>query len=256
MKQIYINNTVIGKGIPKICIPVVAGDIDEAKIQAEQIANLPVDLIELRGDFLEKYLDSTYTINVIKEIKKIADVPVIYTFRTKKEGGQQDISSNQYEMLLKEISSSTAADIIDVELFTGEEFVKDIITYAHKCGTYVIVSNHDFEHTPIKIEIISRLVKMQALGADIAKIAVMPGSKEDVLTLLKATLSANEQYMDIPVITMSMAQDGVISRLSGEIFGSCITFGTAGKASAPGQIHAEELAKVLEIIHTQCNTQK
>lgn len=249
MKQINIKNIAIGKGMPKICIPVVAKNIDEVKSQAEEIAALPVDLIELRGDFLENYLESTYAVDAIKEIKKIADVPVIYTFRTVREGGEQDISSVQYETLLKKILGSGMAELIDVEMFSGDDLVKDVIAYAHKCGTHVIVSNHDFENTPIKIEIISRLVKMQVLGADIAKIAVMPNSKEDVLTLLQATLFAYEQYMDIPVITMSMAQDGMISRMAGEIFGSCITFGAAKKASAPGQIHAGELAKILEIIH-------
>lgn len=255
MKQIHLKNLVIGEGKPKICIPIVAKDIDEVKAQAREIAGLPADLIELRGDFFDNYLESTYAVNAVKEVKKIADLPVIYTFRSAREGGEKDITNVQYEILLKEILNSGMADLIDVELFSGDEFVRDMIVYAHRCGTNVIVSNHNFESTPIKIEIISRLVKMQALGADIAKVAVMPNSKEDVLTLLEATLFAKEQYMDIPVITMSMARDGMISRMAGEIFGSCMTFGTAGKASAPGQIYTEELAKVLEIIHTQYGTE-
>ncbi|MFR2781512.1 MAG: type I 3-dehydroquinate dehydratase [Clostridium sp.] len=35
----------------------------------------------------------------------------------------------------------------------------------------------------------------------------------------------------------------------GEIFGSCLTFGLAGQASAPGQIDARELKCVLDILH-------
>lgn len=251
MKQIHLRNIVIGEGKPKICIPIVAKDIDEVKKQAGEIAGLPADLIELRGDFLDNYLESTYIVDAIKEVKKIVDLPVIYTFRTAGEGGEKNITVKQYGKLQKEILNSGMADLIDIELFTGDEFVSDMIAHAHRCGTNVILSNHDFESTPIAIEIISRLVKMQSLGADVAKVAVMPNSKEDVLTLLEATLLAKEQYMEIPVITMSMAKDGVISRMAGEIFGSCITFGAAGKVSAPGQIYAEELSKVLEIIHAQ-----
>lgn len=254
MRQIHLKDIVIGEGKPKICIPIVANNIEEVKKQAEEIKELPVDLVELRGDFLENYLESAYTADVIKEIKKRLEVPVIYTFRTSREGGEKSISNISYRKLLKEILISGTADMIDVELFAGDEFVRDIIAYAHTCGTYVIVSNHDFESTPLQIEIVSRLVRMQSLGADIAKVAVMPNSKEDVLTLLTATLQAKEQYMEIPVITMSMAKDGVISRIAGEIFGSCITFGAAGKVSAPGQIYAKELEKVLEIIHTQYRT--
>ena len=90
---------------------------------------------------------------------------------------------------------------------------------------------------------------MQDLGADIPKIAVMPKCKLDVLELLEATTIMAEQYADRPIITMSMAGQGMISRLCGEVFGSCLTFGAVDKASAPGQINVGELAKVLNIIN-------
>ena len=61
---------------------------------------------------------------------------------------------------------------------------------------------------------------MQDYGADIPKMAVMPKSKQDVLTLLSATLEMSEQFADRPIITMSMAGTGVVSRLTGETFGS------------------------------------
>ena len=90
---------------------------------------------------------------------------------------------------------------------------------------------------------------MQKLGADIPKIAVMPQSKEDVLTLLAATEEMNRKHADRPIITMSMAGTGVISRLCGEVFGSALTFGAARKASAPGQMGVEDLAQVLSLLH-------
>lgn len=94
------------------------------------------------------------------------------------------------------------------------------------------MSNHDFHKTPAAEEIVQRLRKMQELGADIPKIALMPQNKADVLTLLSATLEMQERYADRPIITMSMAKTGVISRLSGEVFGSAATFGAVKKASA------------------------
>ena len=77
----------------------------------------------------------------------------------------------------------------------------------------------------------------------------MPGNKKDVLTLLSATREMAEEYADRPIITMSMSGNGVISRLSGEIFGSAMTFGAAKKASAPGQMGVEDLRQVLQILH-------
>ena len=78
------------------------------------------------------------------------------------------------------------------------------------------------------------------MGADIGKIAVMPQCRRDVITLLEAT-EAVSKAIPIPIITMSMASDGLISRMAGEVFGSCITFGSAVEASAPGQIPVGEL---------------
>ena len=90
---------------------------------------------------------------------------------------------------------------------------------------------------------------MKELNADIPKIAVMPQSESDVLTLLCATNEMKEKYSDIPIITMSMAGMGLISRIAGEFFGSALTFGAADKASAPGQIRAEDLYNVLQVLH-------
>ncbi|NLL81887.1 MAG: type I 3-dehydroquinate dehydratase, partial [Tissierellia bacterium] len=106
-----------------------------------------------------------------------------------------------------------------------------------------------FFKTPEKDEIVSRLRKMQNMGADIPKIAVMPQSTEDVLTLLAATNEMHTKYADRPIITMSMGPLGVISRLSGELLGSSMTFGALGALSAPGQIPVDELITTLEILH-------
>ena len=119
----------------------------------------------------------------------------------------------------------------------------------HGYGVKVVGSNHDFYKTPSQEEIVDRLRKMQELGADLPKIAVMPRNKRDVLTLLLATEEMSRKYADRPIITMSMAGTGVISRLCGEVFGSALTFGAAEKASAPGQMGVNELETVLRLLH-------
>lgn len=126
---------------------------------------------------------------------------------------------------------------------------KALVSCAEENGVYVVMSNHDFRKTPAKEEIISRLRQMQEYGAHIPKIAVMPNSAEDVLTLLDATLTMKTKYADRPIITMSMAATGLVSRLAGEVFGSACTFGAGEEASAPGQIPVQELRSVLDILH-------
>ena len=68
------------------------------------------------------------------------------------------------------------------------------------------------------------------------------------MTLLSATEEMDRRTTR-PLITMSMGPLGMISRLCGEVFGSSLTFGSVGKASAPGQVGAKELANVLKLIH-------
>ena len=119
----------------------------------------------------------------------------------------------------------------------------------HENNIKIVMSNHDFHKTPEKDEIVKRLCKMQELKCDIPKIAVMPKTTADVLTLLTATEEMKRNHPFTPVITMSMGGLGVISRISGETFGSALTFGAAKKASAPGQVPVEELYTILNILH-------
>lgn len=111
------------------------------------------------------------------------------------------------------------------------------------------MSNHDFQATPPEDELITRMHLMQTVGGDVLKIAVMPASSKDVLTLLSSTDKMAAET-DKPLVTMAMGKLGVISRIAGEVFNSSLTFGTVGKGSAPGQIEIDRLKQCLEIIHT------
>ena len=76
----------------------------------------------------------------------------------------------------------------------------------------------------------------------------MPENSADVLALLRVTEMV-KKLSGRPLVTMSMGRLGLVSRLSGEVFGSAITFGTVGEASAPGQISLEKLRAVLSLLH-------
>lgn len=250
MTVVKVRNTVIGEGIPKICVPVVGVSREDILEQAAGLKGLPVDLVEWRIDWFESVLDREKLLGVLKELRELLeDTPLLMTFRTSKEGGEKEIDPETYARINMEAARSGYVDLIDVEAFTGDEIVAHIIEEAHKAGVKVVASNHDFDKTPGKEDIVGRLRKMQELGADIPKIAVMPRSKKDVLTLLAATEEMSSKYADRPIITMSMAGTGVISRLCGEVFGSALTFGAAAKVSAPGQMGVEELNTVLKLLH-------
>ena len=250
MDTVKVRNVTIGIGRPKICVPIVSSSAEEILEEARGFCQLAADLVEWRADWYEDVADVSKVLDTVGKLREILeDIPLLFTFRTSKEGGERSLEAEEYVALNRAVAASGFVDLLDVELFTGDEEVASLIRYAHEYQVRVIVSSHDFRKTPSRETILGRLKKMQDLGADIPKIAVMPQVKGDVLALLAATLEMSEQYAKGPIITMSMSGAGVVSRLAGETFGSAVTYGAAGKRSAPGQVVVNDLAKVLDVIH-------
>ena len=249
MNPVTVRNVIIGEGIPKICVPIVGQTKEEILEMAREILKVPADLVEWRVDWFESVFELQKVVQLLGELRGVlGDKPILFTFRTKAEGGEKEISYEQYVTLLKEVASTRFIDMMDVEIFICDR-VAELVSELQKTGVKVVGSNHDFTKTPDKDEIVRRLCYMQSNGVDIPKIAVMPQCKKDVLTLLEATEEMSSTYADRPIVTMSMTGMGAVSRIAGETFGSAITFGALSKVSAPGQIPVEELKKILEIIH-------
>ena len=237
-KYVEVRGVKIGEGVPKICVPIVGKTKEEILAAARSFEDVALDVVEWRVDWFEGVFDFAQVEDVLKDLRSaLGETPILFTFRTSKEGGEKAIEADAYAELNKKAAATGLVDL-----------VKDIIEGAHAYGVKVVASNHDFDTTPDKDDIVGRLVKMQELGADIPKIAVMPQCKKDVLTLLEATREMAEEHADRPIITMSMAGTGLISRLCGEVFGSALTFGAVGKASAPGQMNASDLREILTLI--------
>ena len=250
MNTIKVRDIEIGAGAPKIIVPIIGVTKEDILNEAKTFDSIPVDVVEWRVDWFEHVFEFDKVEDVLKELRTaLGNIPLLLTFRTKKEGGEKAIDTKDYKELNLRAAKTGYVDFIDVEIFTGDDVVREIIDGAHAAGVRIIASNHDFFKTPAKSDIIYRLRKMQDMGADIPKIAVMPQSKRDVLTLLCATEEMVTDSADRPIITMSMAGTGVISRLCGEVFGSSMTFGAAKKASAPGQMGVNDLNTVLDLLH-------
>ncbi|MGM9960281.1 MAG: type I 3-dehydroquinate dehydratase [Allobaculum sp.] len=250
MNTITVRNVEIGAGKPKIIVPIVGVTHDEIIAEAKSFKDIALDVVEWRVDWFDHSEDWNAVEALLKDLRDaLGDTPILMTFRTSKEGGEKAIEMKDYIDLNVNAAKSGLVDLVDVEVFSGDDVVKTIIEEAHKCGVKVVASNHDFHKTPAKSDIVYRLRKMQDLGADIPKIAVMPNSMKDVLTLLAATEEMANDFADRPIITMSMGPMGVISRLAGQSFGSSMTFGAAKKASAPGQMGVADLDVVLNAIN-------
>lgn len=249
MKLVKIRDLEIGEGKPKICVPIVGRAKDEILEEAKKVSISGADLAELRIDYYEDVADLKKTEEVLNAVRdNLKEMPLLFTFRTKQEGGEQAIENAQYRELLLMAAKTGCIDMADVELFLGDEFVQSLTNELKESHVAVVMSNHNFDKTNTKEELLHRMRKMQDLGADIAKVAMMPTCPEDVLVLLQVTTEMKEQFAKIPLITMSMGKMGAVSRIAGETFGSSVTFACAGKASAPGQMEVDHVRQMLEIL--------
>lgn len=250
MNTVKIRNIEIGSGLPKICVPIVGTTKEDILTEAYKLGSLPVDIAEWRVDWFEYAYDFSKVEDILKHLRAVlGETPLLMTFRTSNEGGKKSIEPGDYAKLIVSASETGYVDLVDVEVFTETDIVKEIITGTHNAGVKVIGSNHDFNNTPDKDVIIARLRKMQDIGVDISKIAVMPADNKDAITLLAATEEMYRKYADRPIVTISMSETGVLSRICGEAFGSAIAFGAAKSASAPGQMEVNDLNTVLKLLH-------
>lgn len=251
MKKILsIREMKLGKGKPKICIPLTGKNDLELREEIAIVKNSCCDVVEWRVDYFEEIHKPERVKEMLHELRiLVGNLPILFTCRTKEEGGEVSIVSEEYVELYRQVIETGEADLVDVELFKGDDVCKIVIETAHEHQVYVVMSSHDFYKTPDTQTLVERFRKMQMLGADVPKIATMPQSAMDVLKLLEATCEFSEKYAEGPVISMSMGWLGGISRISGEIFGSALTFGAAKHISAPGQMAVSDVNYVLKLLH-------
>lgn len=248
-KQVQL--TELAKLPVKTIVPITAKTREQAFEQAKVIAaNSDADLAEFRIDLLDFANDTKQVIALGQELRQIlATKPIIATIRTHNEGGKLTISDADYGKTYQAYLNQPQPfmDMLDVEMFRDQQVVKNTVKLAHDKKVLIVMSNHDFQKTPSEDEIVKRLLKQDELGADILKIAVMPQSKQDVFTLMNATLKVSQQSKK-PLLTMSMGKLGTISRIATANMGGSFSFGMIGEASAPGQIDVTQLKQFLKTV--------
>lgn len=194
---------------------------------------LGADILELRIDLLDS--DER---QALLDVKK-TDMPVIITNRMKEEGGAWIGSEDERIRAL--VSLLPLADAVDIELCAQKRDY--VVEKARSAGKTVIISTHDFKKTPETRVMTGVIDESFKAGADIAKVAVMPDSLNDVLRLLEVTLHASGA-----VCTIAMGEIGRHSRVVTPIYGSVMTYGYVENATAPGQLRVDELRAILKLL--------
>ncbi|MBF0329296.1 MAG: type I 3-dehydroquinate dehydratase [Nitrospirae bacterium] len=230
MPELYIHST---KKIGDF--PLIAGSLtDNDVITLENATVGAADILELRIDMFEdvavKHVKNIFC-KAVDKYKK----PIIATIRSVAEGGRQEIA----DRLSIFSNIINLADIVDVEISSPELF-KDL---RHLCDTHekiVLGSYHNFEYTPDNSFLEDIFQKGKSLGADLVKIAVTGKSRQDMFRLTEFTL----KHRDDGIVSISMGDIGLPSRICSPLCGSLITYGYVSQPTAPGQISISELVYI------------
>ncbi len=250
-KAITINGKPLGSGrFPAICTPLIGSTREKILEEVAFVVAMQPDVLEWRVDFYEGIGNASDVVALAREIRELAHgIPVLFTRRSIKEGGEPiGLTEEEVVALVVAVCASGTVEMVDFEMNNNPDHIARVRAAARQHGLGLVLSFHNFQSTPSHDTLCQYFAQAQALGADVAKIAVMPQRMEDVLTLLSATLESSHK-LGIPLVSMSMGGYGALTRLFGWTFGSAMTFVVGAGTSAPGQVPIADMQAALEMMH-------
>ncbi len=221
----------------KLIVSVMPRSLEET--QALDVSRYQdADIIEWRADFLTK----DAILQVAPAIfEKFAGRELVFTLRTRSEGGEIDLSPEEYVQVIKEVTQLYQPDYVDFEYFSYKEVFEEMLNFPN-----LILSYHNFQETPENMmEILSELT---SLNPRVVKVAVMAHTEQDVLDLMNYTRGFKTLNPEQEFVTISMGKVGKVSRIAANITGSAWSFASLDEASAPGQISLANMKKIREIL--------
>lgn len=240
---------VAGGKFPLVCTPLVGRTHDKVLQELQLVLAKKPDILEWRVDFFEGIGNTPAVLGLAHSIRQAAaGIPLLFTRRSMLEGGEKiALSEAQVLSLYAAACESKSIDLIDYEMGNDPAHIRQVREVSRANDVQLVLSYHNFSYTPGLETLNQRFLQADQLGADVAKVAVMPRALDDVLTLLTATLQAS-QKLRIPLISMSMGPYGSLTRLFGWAFGSALTFAVGASSSAPGQVPIADVNTVLGIV--------
>jgi 3-dehydroquinate dehydratase / shikimate dehydrogenase len=218
----------------EFCISLNYEDLDETVFGVYKALHFS-EYVEVRLDRLSKK-DREVLILVLSacfDKKKI-----IITFRNKRCGGFYKGSELSRLSFLRH-ALTLGLPYIDLEYDVNPYILNDFLR--NRKNTKIILSYHNFKNTPDNLDQIFR--KMKGKNPDIIKICTHAQSTEDnlkVLSLLKKE-SGNSR-----IITHTMGEKGVVSRIIGALKGNAYTYTSSAEnlQTAPGQISIDKYKSI------------
>jgi 3-dehydroquinate dehydratase len=222
----------------KLVVSIMPRNIEE--VQAIDVTRYEdADIIEWRADFLAKEAILQVAPAVFE---KFAGRELLFTLRTRSEGGEIDLSSEEYVQIIKDVTQLYQPDYVDFEYYTHKDVFDQMLDFPN-----LVLSYHNFQETPDNMmEILSELT---SLTPKVVKVSVMAHTEQDVLDLMNYTRGFKTLNPEQDYVTISMGKIGKVSRITSDVTGSSWSFASLDEASAPGQISLSSMKKIREILN-------
>ena len=142
------------------------------------------------------------------------------------------------------IAVTAGASYVDIELEAESYYRKDLIKAAKANGRDVIISYHNFNHTPGTARLREIVVACKKAGADVVKIACQVNTTDDNQSLMGLYQEGDR------MVVIGMGNMGLITRVAAPFMGAEFTFASpgAGRETAPGQIARRDLMNLIDQI--------
>ena len=222
----------------KLVVSVMPKSLEEAQaIDANRYED--ADIIEWRADFLPK----DEILQVAPAIfEKFAGRELLFTLRTRAEGGEIELSAQEYVQVIKDVTQLYQPEYVDFEYFGNKDVFDQMLDFPN-----LVLSYHNFQETPENMmEILSELT---SLNPKVVKVSVMAHTEQDVLDLMNFTRGFKTLNPEQEYVTISMGKVGKVSRITSDVTGSSWSFASLDVASAPGQISLSNMKKIREILN-------
>ena len=201
-------------------------DILEA---ARNVARYNPEMVEWRVDYCLPMDNSKFTEdywkNALKEIKEILpDVPMLMTFRVKKEGGKTWYPDALRLKMASALVSTGLIEYCDCEIDNDIEYINTLKEACVKSNTKFVVSQHKWTETPSNEEIAATFRECVDKGADLPKFYLMATNYDDAVRTSVVTKKLREEELDMPIIICAMGDTGLITRTLGGCMGADFEF--------------------------------
>ena len=135
MSYVNIRGCCIGEGRPKVIIPIVEPTETTILEKAAEFSTLRADCVEWRIDCFEGAKDLPAIVHCAAKLRvALKDQLLLFTFRTKAEGGKVALAHEEYLHFIRVVLATDCADLIDIEFFTAGAELPALIEEARTAG--------------------------------------------------------------------------------------------------------------------------